>query len=90
MKLFGNVFSKTRHIVVSEDRIIETLRILNSSKIYNVTIGDCGWEGMNMWYINFDCRDRRWEQIRSELKVIRVWSNTDIPQVCGNAVYSTD
>lgn len=90
MKLFGNVFSKVRHIVVSEDRIIETLRILNASKIYNVTIGDCGWEGMNVWFVNFDCREKRWEQIRNELKVIRVWSNNDIPKTCGNAVYSTD
>ena len=89
MRLIDSFIIKRRHIIVNKKDLINVLSEINKNKIYNITIGSCGWADETKWFIHFDASNKKWQNILINLNVIRVWKNTDIPDK-GEGVYSTD
>lgn len=57
----------------------------------NMAIGNCGWgDDTKKWFIHFTTTEYKWNLIRNDLKVVRVFKNTDIPKDKIGTVYSTD
>lgn len=91
LNIFDDFKTKRRHLVMDEKEVIKVISTLNGHKIFTVTVGNCGWgDDSKKWFINFDVSNKKWNLIIKELKVIRVWSEKDIPTDGVGAVYSTD
>lgn len=89
--LIDRIVTKRRHLVVEEQDVINTLKVINSHKIYtDIAVGNCGWADTSKWFIHFTTSNATWEIIRKELKVVRVFGNVDIPENAIGIVYSTD
>lgn len=96
LKLIDKLIIKRRHLIFEEDDMIRVLKVVDKTHDWgwwhgDVAIGNCGWADQGKWFIHFDASNARWDDIKNELQVKRVWRNTDIPEgnVKGN-VYSTD
>lgn len=94
-KFIDKIIVKRRHLIFEENDMIKVLKTVD--KIHdrgwlrnNVAIGNCGWDDRAKWFIHFDASNERWEQIKNDLNVKRVWNNTDIPEKSTGVVYSTD
>ena len=70
MKQFFKQFIRTRcEVVIDEDRLADTIKILDSHKINsNLAIGNCGWMEVEKWYVRFTASNRTLGIIKSELK----------------------
>ena len=80
--LLDKIKTRRCHLVLEEEDVIRVLNVIN--KHHRIA--------PNMRVIHFDSTEYKWNRIRFELKVIRVFSNMDIPndtKGCGN-VYTTD
>ncbi len=87
-KLIGKFVVRSRSIVIDVDDMVNVLTVLNSHRIYDVSIGNCGWAVQpDKWFIHFHATDNVWTKLRHELNIQRVWGNLDINDP---GVYSTD
>lgn len=92
--LLDKIKTRRCHLVLEEEDVIRVLNVINKHHRIapNMRVQNCGWADSNKWFIHFDSTEYKWNRIRFELKVIRVFSNMDIPndtKGCGN-VYTTD
>ena len=92
VKLIDKMIIKRRHIIVDAEDVLHALSVIQSHHpfIPDMAVGKCGWAKSNKWFIHFECSNKKWELIRHELEVVRVFSNNDIPNANFGAVYSTD
>lgn len=93
-----SIIYKRRGLVFEEADIARVLTVINK-RVCNKTIGmmkvdmsvgNCGWADATKWFVHFNATENQWVKIVDDLKVIRVWGNTDIPKDCVGQVYSTD
>lgn len=91
-KLIDRVTTRRCHVVIEEQDVCKTLRVINSHHkiVPEMAVGNCGWDDTNKWFIHFTTSNAKWDIIRKELKVVRVYENTDIPKNTVGVVYSTD
>lgn len=91
-KLINKMVIRRRHIIVDAEDVLHALSVIQShhSVVPEMKVGNCGWAETNKWFIHFDCSNEKWELIRHELEVVRVFNNSDIPNANFGAVYSTD
>ena len=93
MKCIIDRFVKRRyHVIVEEVDVIKTLNAINSHHkiVPDMAVGNCGWADATKWFIHFTTTEHKWEIIRNELHVIRVYECRDIPKNCIGQVYSND
>lgn len=93
VKKFLERFLVEKHqLILEEEDLIKTLQTIN--KYHRVppkmTIGNCGWTDSKKWFIQFETTETKWKLIRTNLKVVRVFGNSDIPKNTSGVVYSTD
>ena len=92
-KLLDKIMTRRCHLVVEEDDVIRVLKVINKHHklVPNMSVGNCGWgDDTKKWFIHFTTTKHKWDLIRTELKVIRVFKNTEIPKNCIGTVYTTD
>ena len=98
-KLIDNLKQKRVHFIVEEQDVTKTLAVINKYHrcAPEVRIGNCGWAYVddtsvydNKWFIHFTTNISKWEKLIDELKVVRVFRETDIPKNTNGKVYSTD
>lgn len=85
--------TKNFSLIVEEKDVTKTLKVINSHHRFvpDMQVGNCGWaDDDNKWFIHFTTTMAKWKVIREELKVQRVFENTDIPKQTNGKVYSTD
>ena len=85
--------TKRHHIIVEEVDIVNVLKVVNKCHRTSpdISVGNCGWaDDSNKWFIHFTTTNSKWDSIRKDLKVVRVFSNQDIPKNTIGTVYSTD
>lgn len=94
----GSIVYKRRGLVFEEADIARVLTVVNNRvcgktigmmKI-DMYVGNCGWADRTKWFVHFNATENQWRKIVDDLKVIRVWGNTNIPKDCVGQVYSTD
>lgn len=94
MRNFVNHFiSKRFHLVVEEEDVTKALQIINKHHLTapNMSVGNCGWaDDRNKWFIHFTTSQAKWDIIRKEMRVKRVFENLDIPKNTIGVIYSTD
>lgn len=91
MKNFISRFIYRDHeIFMNEEDVMDALKTLNCNGIYDVNVGNCGWEDKRKWFIYFTANDLAWESIIDTLQIIRVWHSTDIPEDTEGYIYSND
>ena len=95
--LLNKIIIKRHHLFVNEEDVTRVLALINkhNDNLYlinlNEQVGNCGWaDKPGMWYIHFSTTNEKWERIRRELKVRRVWKSTGIPAESIGKIYSTD
>lgn len=90
MKLLDKIITRGHHIVTNKENIIDVLEVLNANNIHdNLTIGCCGWDDdPRKWYMHFYTTNEKWEILRRDLEIVRVWDARDIPIKDSNEVYS--
>lgn len=89
-KLFDRFTVKCRHIVMNKEDVMDTLEFMNSIGLFDVQIGNCGWEDKQKWFIHFDASNVKWTTVRDSLNVKRIWNWNDIPEKAIGEIYSTD
>lgn len=89
-KLFDRFTVKCRHIVMNKEDVMNTLEFINSIGLYDVGIGNCGWDDERKWFIHFDASNAKWTAVRDGLNVNRIWNWNDIPEKAIGKIYSTD
>lgn len=93
MKLLDSIIRERHHLILEEQDVIKTLRVINEHHKFvpDMAVGNCGWaDDTNKWFIHFTTTKAKWYDIRKELKVVRVFGNTDIPKSTIGVVYSED
>lgn len=91
--LLNKILARRCHLIVEEEDIIRVLKVINKHHrlVPNMAIGNCGWgDDTKKWFIYFTTTEYKWDLIRNDLKVVRVFKNTDIPKDKIGTVYSTD
>ena len=91
--LLNKILARRCHLVAEEEDIIRVLKVINKHHrlVPNMAIGNCGWgDDTKKWFIHFTTTEYKWNLIRNDLKVVRVFKNTDIPKDKIGTVYSTD
>lgn len=90
--LLDKVVTRSYHVIVEEDDVIRVLNVINKHHkiVPNMAVGNCGWVDTKKWFIHFDTTLYKWELIRNDLKVVRVFKVTDIPENTIGTVYTTD
>ena len=91
--LLNKILARRCHLVVEEEDIIRVLKVINKHHrlVPNMAIGNCGWgDDTKKQFIYFTTTEYKWDLIRNDLKVVRVFKNTDIPKDKIGTVYSTD
>ena len=95
-KLIEKLIIKRRTLVFEEADLVKVLNTINqhdgrTNRVSrDMVVKNCGWEDRTKWFVRFDASDKTWNSIVSELKVIRVWNEWDIPENSIGKVYSTD
>lgn len=92
-KLLDKFITERHHLILEEEDVYLVLGVINShhKAAPEVRVGNCGWgDDPKKWFIFVSLTKEKWEIIRRELKVIRVFSNTDIPINTIGAIYTTD
>ena len=90
--LMNKLVRRYYHLVLNEKDVIKVLKVINKHHkvVPDMTVGNCGWKDDKKWFIHFYTTESKWEVIRKELKVIRVFSYLDIPEENDGNVYSMD
>lgn len=83
------IIVKRRHVIVNEIDIVKVIKALDTKRINNIEIGNCGWDDAHKWFIYFKVNNNKWHKLVQELGITRVWKFTDIP-VNGDGIYSTN
>lgn len=81
------------HIIVEEVDVVRALYVIDSNHIVapDIKVGNCGWaDDPSKWFIHFNTTKSKWMRIRTELRVIRVFTNVEIPRNIVGYAYSTD
>ena len=91
--LFNKFIVSDHELIVNEDDVVRVLGVINSchKRPPEMSVGNCGWShDPKKWYIFFMTTEQKWELIRKELKVIRVFDIKDIPENSTGVVFTTD
>ena len=89
--LLNRIITERYHLILNEEDVLNTVSVLNKHKIYNdMAMGNCGWADKDKWFINFTSTKAKWELIRKELDVVRVYENTDIPKDVEGVIFTTN
>ena len=84
------IIVKRRHVIVNEIDIVKVIKALDTKRIINIEIGNCGWgDDADKCFIYFKVNNNKWHKLVQELGISRVWKFTDIP-VNGDGIYSTN
>ena len=92
-KLMDKVIIKRRHLIVDAEEVLHVLGVIQShhSVVPDMNVGNCGWANSpDKWFVYFDCSNAKWDLIRYELQVVRVFATKDIPNGQLGVVYTTD
>ena len=91
-KLMDKIIKRTRHLIVEEADVTKTLRVIQEHHKFvpDMAVGNCGWDDETKWFIHFAATNAKWEVIRHDLGVVRVFTNKDIPENANGVVYTTD
>lgn len=85
--------TKRHHIIVEEVDVIKALYAINRQHVFvpDMKVGNCGWaDDVSKWFIHFTTTEAKWNAIRYELHIIRVFNNSEIPKNTVGSIYSTD
>lgn len=90
--LMSKLVRKYYHLILNEDDVIKVLNVINKHHkiVPDMAVGNCGWKDTSKWFIHFYTTESKWEEIRKELNVIRVFNYTDIPEESNSNVYTMD
>lgn len=92
-KFLDRILTRRCHLIVEEEDMIRALNVINKHHRVapDMRVGNCGWaDDTKKWFIHFTTTEYKWNLIRNDLKVVRVFENTDIPKNCIEKVYTTD
>ena len=92
-RFLDKFITKRHHIIVEETDVLNALKVINKYHkiVPEIAVGNCGWaDDTNKWFIHFTTTNSKWDGIRKDLKVVRVFSNLEIPKEKNGTVYSTD
>ena len=94
LKYFTDGIVIKRHrIIVEEADVIRALYAINRQHTFtpDMRVSNCGWaDDANKWAIYFTTTEAKWNAIRCELRIIRVFNDGEIPKNSVGSVYSTD
>lgn len=91
--ILDHIITKRYHFVVEEQDVVKTLNTINKHQriVPDMRVGNCGWaDDPNKWFIHFTTSKAKWELIRNDIKLVRVFGNMDIPKNSVGKVYTTD
>lgn len=90
--LINKFVVKRHHLIVEEEDVIRVLSVIQKHHkiLPDMAVGNCGWDDEKKWFIHFETTEYKWKAIRTDLKVIRVFENLEIPKKCIGKVYTTD
>ena len=90
--LMNKLVHRYYHLILNENDVISTLKVINKHHkvVPDMAVGNCGWNDTSKWFIHFYTTESKWEEIRKELRVIRVFNYTDIPEENNGNVYTMD
>lgn len=89
--LTDKIVTERHHLVVDEEDITKVLVIINKHHKYapELRVGNCGWaDDTKKWFIHFTTTREKWEILRKELGVVRVYDYENLPK--DGKVYSND
>ena len=92
-KLIDKYVVRRFHLVMEEADVTRVLRAINNNHttVPDMAVGSCGWGGESKWFVHFSTTKTKWDLIRKELKVVRVFENKEIPTEAKiGTVYTTD
>lgn len=93
MMILDNFIFRKHTLVLDEGDVINTLKAIQAAnnKILSwQTVGNCGWEDKQKWFIRFTCSNKVWNVLRNDLGLVRVFKYSDIPENTGGNIYTTD
>ena len=73
------IIVKRRHIIVNEIDIVKVIKALDTKRIHNIEIGNCGWDDAHKWFIYFKVNNNKWHKLVQELGITRVWKFSVFP-----------
>lgn len=97
-KTLNKVMTKRHHLIVDADNVTNILHVVNHyddneivQAITQLEVKRCEWDlTKRKWYINFTTTAERWNCIRHDLDIVRVWEEKDIPTNIKGVIYTTD
>ena len=96
-KLLDKIIYKRHHLIMDETKVMDALKTVQnvcsskrSLKNIDMAVGNCGWADTKKWFVHFTCSNRRWEMLRKELNVIRVFELLEIPENTNGNYYTKD
>ena len=93
-KLFDLIKKERHHLIMDEVDVIDALKVINKHHkiVPDMAVGNCGWANgdENKWFIHFITTKIKWDTIRKELNVVRVFTCGDIPEKSVGIIYSDD
>lgn len=90
-KLLDQVRTRRCHLILDECDVIKAINVINKHhRVYpTYSVGNCGWTDDRKWFVDFTTTIHKWDLIRHELEVKRVFDVVDIPEN-SKGVFSTD
>lgn len=87
-----NLIKRDHHLIMEGKDVLNTLSVINKhhKRIPKTKVGSYELEYENKWFIHFTTSIDKWDDIRKELNVIRVFDFYEIPKNCEGKVYTTD
>lgn len=84
---------KRFHLIMEEGDVISVLKNIqhHHKTIPDMAVGNCGWaDDPSKWFVHFSTSEFKWNLIRKDLKVVRVYEEKEIPKDKKGVIYSTD
>ena len=92
MGLFDKFITEKHQLVVDEVDVIGVLKVIQKhhKTAPEMSVWNCGWKDTKKWFIHFTTSRAKWKVIRNELKVVRVYDYSYVPEDMMGVVYSKD
>lgn len=90
--IINTITRKKYHLIAEENSVTSIIKILDkyNDLVANVTTGNYGAPETPKWFIHFTTSKDVWKLIRDELKIVRAFDYSDIPDNLAGMVYSVD
>lgn len=93
-KFMDKIVTERHHLILEEEDVTRVIGVINNSYKYFRPVtraGHCNWaDDPKKWYVHFTVTREKWNIIRHELNVVRMFTNTEIPINTIGVIYTTD